>query len=91
MTNNETPRKKSTTYEEIKEKVYEIVVNNLGVNRDIVEDDSNLIDDLGADTLDNVEFIMALEEEFDVSIIEERAEKVNTVKDAIDLVYDLID
>lgn len=65
------------------EKVRDIVVEQLGVEADDVQIDSTFIDDLGADSLDIVELIMAFEEEFGVEIPDEIAEKIKTVKDAV--------
>ena len=67
----------------IQEKVKEIVVNQLGVAPEQVKDDAKFIEDLGADSLDQVELIMALEEEFGADIPDEDAEKLATVGDAI--------
>jgi len=65
------------------DKVKEIVVEQLGVDEADVSMDSTFIDDLGADSLDIVELIMAFEEEFNVEIPDEVAEKIKTVKDAV--------
>lgn len=65
------------------EQVRDIVVEQLGVEADDVQIDSTFIDDLGADSLDIVELIMAFEEEFGVEIPDEVAEKIKTVKDAV--------
>ncbi|MCP4403675.1 MAG: acyl carrier protein [bacterium] len=64
-------------------KVKEIVAEQLGVDVEEVSDEASFIDDLGADSLDTVELVMALEEEFDIEIPDEDAEKISTVKDAI--------
>ena len=68
------------------DKVKEIVVEQLGVDADDVNIDSTFIDDLGADSLDIVELIMAFEEEFNVEIPDEIAEKIKTVKDTVDYI-----
>ena len=68
------------------EKVRGIVVEQLGVEADDVKIDSTFIDDLGADSLDIVELIMAFEEEFNVEIPDEIAEKIKTVKDTVDYI-----
>ncbi len=68
------------------EKVKEILVEQLGVSEDEISMDSSLLDDLGADSLDLVELIMALEQEFDVEIPDEDAEKIKTVGDAVNFV-----
>jgi acyl carrier protein len=65
------------------EKVKEIVAEQLGVDADEVTDEASFIDDLGADSLDTVELVMALEEEFGIEIPDEDAENISTVKDAI--------
>ena len=70
--------------EEIFEKVKNIIVEQLGVAEGEIQLDSSFIDDLGADSLDIVELIMALEEEFDIEIPDEDAEKVVTVQDVVD-------
>ena len=66
------------------ERVKKIVAEQLGVNEADVKDDSSFVEDLGADSLDTVELVMALEEEFGCEIPDEAAEKILTVKDAID-------
>ena len=63
------------------EKIKSIVADQLGVDEDQVTEDASFIDDLGADSLDTVELIMAFEEEFDVEIPDEDAQKIRTVKD----------
>ena len=65
------------------ERVQKIVVEHLGVESDKVTQDASFIDDLGADSLDIVELVMAFEEEFGVEIPDDAAEKITTVKDAI--------
>ena len=65
------------------EKVKEIVAQQLGVNEEQVTDEASFKDDLGADSLDIVELVMAFEEEFDIEVPEEDAEKVQTVGQAI--------
>ena len=66
------------------EKVQAIVVEHLGVEADKVTASASFIEDLGADSLDTVELVMAFEEEFDCEIPDDAAEKILTVKDAID-------
>jgi acyl carrier protein len=68
------------------DRVKKIVVEHLGVEADKVTEDANFIDDLGADSLDIVELVMAFEEEFGVEIPDDAAEKISTVKDAIDYI-----
>lgn len=70
----------------IEEKVKQIVAEQLGVDEDQVTGDASFMDDLGADSLDTVELVMALEEEFDIEIPDEDAEKIVTVQDAIDYI-----
>jgi acyl carrier protein len=68
------------------EKVKEIVVEQLGVEEDEVTLEASFIDDLGADSLDIVELIMALEEEFDLEIPDKESEKISTVGDAVEYI-----
>ena len=68
----------------IEAKVNEIIVQQLGVDADKVSPAASFVDDLGADSLDVVELVMAFEEEFEVEIPDEAAEKIATVKDAVD-------
>lgn len=68
------------------DKVKEIVVEQLGVDEADVAMESTFIDDLGADSLDIVELIMAFEEEFNIEIPDEGAEKIKTVKDAVEYI-----
>lgn len=71
---------------ETADRVKKIVVEHLGVEADKVTDNASFIDDLGADSLDTVELVMAFEEAFDVEIPDEDAEKIRTVKDAIEYI-----
>ncbi|MBE7027102.1 MAG: acyl carrier protein [Ruminococcaceae bacterium] len=68
------------------EKVKAIIVDQLGVEEDAVTMEASFLEDLGADSLDIVELIMALEEEFDVEIPDEDAEKISTVGDAVNYI-----
>ena len=70
----------------IEERVKAIVAEQLGVDADQVTTEASFMDDLGADSLDTVELVMALEEEFDIEISDEDAEKIQTVQNAIDYV-----
>jgi acyl carrier protein len=71
---------------ETADRVKKIVVEHLGVEADKVTEEASFIDDLGADSLDIVELVMAFEEEFNVEIPDDAAEKITTVKDAIDYI-----
>ena len=67
-------------------KIIDIIDNKLGVDKDIVTPQANIVDDLGADSLDVVELVMALEEEFEIEIPDEDAEKITNVQQAIDYI-----
>ena len=71
---------------ETADRVKRIVVEHLGVEADKVTEEASFIDDLGADSLDIVELVMAFEEEFGVEIPDDAAEKITTVRDAIDYI-----
>ncbi len=70
----------------IAERVKQIIVEQLGVDENQVEPNASFVDDLGADSLDIVELVMAFEEAFDLDIPDDDAEKIKTVKDAIDYI-----
>lgn len=70
----------------IEERVKKIVIEQLGVKEEEVTSEASFVDDLGADSLDTVELVMALEEEFETEIPDEEAEKITTVQHAIDYV-----
>ncbi|MAQ99202.1 MAG: acyl carrier protein [Oceanospirillaceae bacterium] len=70
----------------IEERVKKIVCEQLGVKEEEVKTSSSFVDDLGADSLDTVELVMALEEEFETEIPDEEAEKLTTVQEAIDYI-----
>jgi len=70
----------------IEERVKKIVVEQLGVAEDQVTNEASFVDDLGADSLDTVELVMALEEEFETEIPDDKAETITTVQQAIDYV-----
>ncbi|MBE0595806.1 MAG: acyl carrier protein [Desulfuromonadales bacterium] len=70
----------------VAERVKQIVAEQLGVDEDQVVSEASFMDDLGADSLDTVELVMALEEEFDIEISDEDAEKIQTVQDAVDYI-----
>jgi acyl carrier protein len=69
---------------EIKDRIVEIIANQLGIEEGDVTAESSVIDDLGADSLDIVELVMALEEEFDLEIPDEEAEKITSVQNIFD-------
>jgi len=70
----------------IEERVKKVIEEQLSVNQDQITRDASFIDDLGADSLDTVELVMALEEEFGIEIPDEEAEKITKVKEAIDYI-----
>jgi acyl carrier protein len=70
----------------VEERVKQIIVEQLGVDEGEVTTNASFVDDLGADSLDTVELVMAFEEAFDVEIPDEDAEKIRTVKDAVDYI-----
>ena len=70
----------------VEERVKQIVVEQLGVKEEEVSGESSFVDDLGADSLDTVELVMALEEEFNIEIPDEEAEKITTVRQAMDYI-----
>ncbi len=67
----------------VRDRVIEIVAEQLGVNKDQVTEETSFVNDLGADSLDTVELVMELEEEFDINIPDDAAEKIQTVGEAI--------
>ena len=70
----------------VEERVKKLICEQLGVKEDEVNDDASFVEDLGADSLDTVDLVMALEEEFETEIPDEEAEKITTVREAIDYV-----
>ena len=72
--------------ENIEQRVKKIVAEQLGVNEGDIKNESSFVDDLGADSLDTVELVMALEEEFECEIPDEEAEKITTVQQAVDYI-----
>ena len=70
----------------VDERVKKLSWEQLGVKEEEVKDDASFVDDLGADSLDTVELVMALEEEFETEISDEEAENITTVKEAIDYI-----
>ena len=75
----------------VEERVKKVVEDQLSVNQDQITPEASFIDDLGADSLDTVELVMALEEEFECEIPDEEAEKITTVQQAVDYVNAHID
>lgn len=71
---------------DIADRVKKIVIEHLGVEKDKVVEGASFIDDLGADSLDTVELVMAFEEEFSIEIPDDAAEKIQTVGDAVDFI-----
>jgi len=80
------PSRRNFFMSAVEEKVKKIICEQLNVSEEDVVPEASFVDDLGADSLDQVELIMAMEEEFDVSIPDEDAEKIATVQDAVDYV-----
>ncbi len=74
--------------EEVFERVKKVIIEQLGVTESAVTSEASFLDDLSADSLDIVELVMALEEEFDIEIPDEDAEKVTTVGDVVDYIKD---
>jgi acyl carrier protein len=74
----------------VEERVVEIIAEQLGLDKDEIQMEASFIDDLGADSLDIVEMIMTIEDEFDIEISDEDAEKIVTVQDAISYINDKI-
>jgi len=72
--------------ENVEQRVKKIVAEQLGVNEAEIKNESSFVEDLGADSLDNVELVMALEEEFETEIPDEEAEKITTVQQAVDYI-----
>ena len=70
----------------VENRVKKIIVDQLGVTEEEVKSEASFVEDLGADSLDTVEMVMAFEEEFNIEIPDEDAEKIKTVKDAIDYI-----
>ena len=75
---------------ETREKIIDIIVNKLGANREDVIDSASFTNDLGADSLDTVELIMAFEEQFEIQIQDNQAEKISTVGEAISFVEEAV-
>ncbi len=76
--------------QELEERVKDIIVEELGVERDKLQAEASFMDDLGADSLDTVELVMAFEKEFDLDIPDEEAEKLRTVGDAMKYLHEKV-
>jgi len=76
--------------DDIKERIREIIAEQLGAEIEEVTDDASFVDDLGADSLDTVELVMAFEDEFDIEISDEDAESIQTVGASIDYIIEKI-
>lgn len=74
----------------LEERVVQLIIDQLGVEKEQVTSEASFLEDLGADSLDTVELVMAFEEEFDIEIPDEEAEKITTVKDAVNYIKDHI-
>lgn len=74
----------------VEERVRKIVVEQLGVKEEELKNEASFVDDLGADSLDTVELVMALEEEFETEIPDEKAEKITTIQEAINYIEDTL-
>jgi len=81
-----TLKRKGSKMENVEQRVRKIVAEQLGVKEDEIKLESSFVNDLGADSLDTVELVMALEEEFECEIPDDEAEKITTVQQAIDYV-----
>lgn len=77
-----------TDMSELEEKVKDIIVEELGIEREKLTESASFMDDLGADSLDTVELVMAFEKEFDIDIPDEDAEQLRTVGDALKYLHD---
>ena len=81
----------SVSVEEVSQKVKKIIAEQLGKSEEEIKEQASFLGDLGADSLDIVEMIMTLEEEFDTEISDEEAEKIQTVQEAIDYIVARVD
>jgi acyl carrier protein len=79
-------KRREDLMEPVSDRVKKIIVDQLGVEEDLVTSEASFVDDLGADSLDTVELVMALEEEFGIEIPDEDAEKITRVKEAVDYI-----
>ncbi len=76
------------TVDEVRAKVYDIIVSKMGIAREQIKDESKFTDDLGADSLDTVELVMEFENQFQIQIPDEDAEKISTVHSAINYIVE---
>jgi acyl carrier protein len=76
------------TVDEVRAKVYDIIVSKMGIAREEIKDESKFTDDLGADSLDTVELVMEFENQFQIQIPDEDAEKISTVHSAINYIVE---
>ncbi len=83
--------RRTITVASVEERVVDIVAEQLGVSKDQVKRETHFVNDLGADSLDTVELVMELEEEFDINIPDDAAEKITTVGEAIDHIEKAVD
>lgn len=74
----------------VEERVRDIVAEQLGIEKEKITNEASFVDDLGADSLDTVELVMALEEEFNTEIPDEEAEKITTIQQAIDYIVERV-
>ena len=85
------PKEENQVMSTVEDRVRKIVVEQLGVKEEDLKNDASFVDDLGADSLDTVELVMALEEEFETEIPDEKAEKITTIQEAIDYIESNLD
>jgi acyl carrier protein len=85
------PKEENQVMSTVEDRVRKIVVEQLGVKEEELKNNASFVDDLGADSLDTVELVMALEEEFETEIPDEKAEKITTVQEAIDYIESNLD
>ena len=83
-----TERTMALTRDQVTSQVKDLIADSLGVEQDTIQVTSSFIDDLGADSLDIVELVMAIEKDFELDIPDEDAERISTVQDAIDYILD---
>jgi acyl carrier protein len=84
-------RRRTFKVASVEERVIEIVADQLGVSKDQITRDTHFVNDLGADSLDTVELVMELEEEFDINIPDDAAEKIQTVGQAVDHIQSAVE